>query len=127
MIVPLPAQVNDPRNTLVHHVAGLHLSDASKSTTYIPASLETIETKYAYATFLANDSGDRDSEDISQDKYFVATRILAYQLLHAPETRSNSSYPFIVLVNKDVSEAKRERLRQDGCIVWEPEPIDPKW
>ncbi|KAI7538054.1 nucleotide-diphospho-sugar transferase, partial [Hortaea werneckii] len=84
--------------------------------------------KYAYATFLAGDSSAL-SEDrvLEHDKYFVATRILAYQLLHAPETKSKHDYPFIVLVTSDVSAEKRERLRKDGAIVWEAPAMDAGW
>lgn len=74
--------------------------------------LSSIKSKHAYATFLASDSEEDSYDSINEDKYFVATRILAYQLLHAPETRSNNSIPFVVLVNKHVSEAKRDRLRR---------------
>jgi alpha-N-acetylglucosamine transferase len=77
-----------------------------------PLRLQTIDSKYAYATFLASDGVDSTNSSINDDKYFVATRILAYQLLHAPETKTNHDYPFIVLVNKGVSEAKRDRLRR---------------
>ncbi|CAK3997254.1 glycosyltransferase family 8 [Lecanosticta acicola] len=132
VLLPLPEQLEDPRNSLVHQVAEAtkhHLPVATRpGLKYTPSSLQTTKSKLAYATFLANDdSADRDDGDINADKYFVGTRILTYQLLHAPETKSTQDIPFIVLVNKHVSEAKRERLRQDGAIVWEPEPIDPKW
>ncbi|KJX95835.1 hypothetical protein TI39_contig1008g00007 [Zymoseptoria brevis] len=89
--------------------------------------LSSVKSKHAYATFLASDSEEDRFDSINEDKYFVATRILAYQLLHAPETRSNNSIPFVVLVNKHVSEAKRDRLRRDGAIVWEPKSVDPGW
>lgn len=89
-------------------------------------SLEHVTAKFAYTTFLANWPRD-DEDNPNDDKYFLATRILAYQLLHAPETKSVHGYPFIVLVNEHVSAAKRERLAKDGAIVWEPKPVDGKW
>ncbi|KAK5127003.1 hypothetical protein LTR85_008362 [Meristemomyces frigidus] len=92
------------------------------------ASFEGTGSKYAYATFLAGDSAAAaGDETMSHDKYFVATRILAYQLLHAPETRTGSNYPFVVLVTSEVSEAKRDRLRRDGAIVWEAPELDAGW
>ena len=69
----------------------------------------------AYATFLSG-TVSGDPEDM-EDHYFVATRILAYQLLHEPSTRTNRSMPFIVLVTDDIPEIKRERLRLDGATV----------
>ena len=131
VVLPLPERLEDPRNSLVQQVA-----DATKERIpeairpgmrYTPASFETTKSKVAYATWLASDSASSDDEDVNNDKYFVATRILAYQLLHAPETSTKQDIPFVVLVNGNVSEAKRERLRMDGAIVWEPEPVDPKW
>jgi hypothetical protein len=55
---------------------------------------------YAFTAFLAApaEGGDDDNDDL----YFVGTRILIYQLLHDPETRTNNSYPFVVLVTEDV-------------------------
>ncbi|KAI7351820.1 hypothetical protein KC336_g22481, partial [Hortaea werneckii] len=74
------------------------------------SSLNKDGPRYAYATFLAGDSSALAEDKILEhDKYFVATRILAYQLLHAPETKSKHDYPFIVLVTSDVSTEKRER------------------
>ena len=58
---------------------------------------------YAFITFLgAYFSGDTANDD--DDNYFVATRMLNYQLLHDPPTRTNSSYSFIVLVTDEVSQ-----------------------
>lgn len=84
--------------------------------------------RYAYATFLAGDALSVGNDTVPEhDKYFVATRILAYQLLHAPETKSTHGYPFIVLVTPEVSAAKRERLSMDGATVWEAPPMDVGW
>ncbi|RMZ16218.1 hypothetical protein D0862_01319 [Hortaea werneckii] len=92
------------------------------------SSLNKGGPKYAYATFLAGDSSALSEDKVLEhDKYFVATRILAYQLLHAPETKSKHGYPFIVLVTSDVSAEKRERLRKDGAIVWEAPAMDAGW
>ncbi|KAI6860906.1 glycosyltransferase family 8 protein, partial [Hortaea werneckii] len=92
------------------------------------SSLNKGGPKYAYATFLAGDSSALAEDKVLEyDKYFVATRILAYQLLHAPETKSKHDYPFIVLVTSDVSAEKRERLRKDGAIVWEAPAMDAGW
>ncbi|KAF2252809.1 glycosyltransferase family 8 protein, partial [Trematosphaeria pertusa] len=71
------------------------------------------KSKRAFATFLA---GEEDSDE--NDPYFVAVRVLTYQLLHAKETASRDrSIPFVVMATKNVSESKRNRLRKDGAIV----------
>jgi hypothetical protein len=56
---------------------------------------------YAFSAFLAAPAVG--GEDDNDDLYFVGTRILIYQLLHDPVTRTNNSYPFLVLVTEDVS------------------------
>jgi hypothetical protein len=56
---------------------------------------------YAFSAFLAAPSMPTEKDD--DDLYFVGTRMLMYQLLYDPETRTNNSYPFVVLVTQDVS------------------------
>lgn len=86
-----------------------------------------LSPQFAYATLLSIDESrplDLDAED---DPMFVACRILAYQLLYAPETRSER-IPFIVLAVPGTSEAKKERLRLDGAIVLDIESLAvPAW
>ena len=83
-----------------------------------PILLPNATSKYAFATFLTG--GD--------DHYFVATRILTYQLLHAQDTRSaDQEIPFIVLVTDSVVEEDRARLRKDGAIVVEQDVIREAW
>ena len=121
---PLPTAYDHQRDALVKHVAGATTA-ITKSTH--PATLETTKSKYAFATLLASDASHPDDQDNLHDDYFIATRLLAYQILHAPETRSKD-IPFIVLATKGVSEAKRARLRRDGAIVLAVETIEkPAW
>ncbi|KAK0392288.1 hypothetical protein NLU13_1784 [Sarocladium strictum] len=77
----------------------------------------------AFATFL---SGTPKLAD-KKDNYFRAARLLTYQLLHAPDTRSNASIPFIVLVTKQVPLWKREQLQRDGATVIEAEDVPLAW
>ena len=81
--------------------------------------------KNAYCAFLAepNDMIKPGQEDV----YFIGIRMLAYQLLHDPETKTNSSIPFVVMVQKEVPESKRDRLRRDGAIVVEVNEIKISW
>ncbi|KAJ9627229.1 hypothetical protein H2203_003691 [Taxawa tesnikishii (nom. ined.)] len=135
---PLPSEYDDRRDALVQQLADTakgHLPEAlsgpaqsrNGTSKYID-ELAKIKSKYAFATFLAGPAGDKNDPDFNHDPYFVATRILAYQLLHAPETRSNdSSIPFVVLVTDDVSEVKRERLRRDGAHVYPAAFLTSDW
>lgn len=59
--------------------------------------------------------------------FFNATRVLAYQLLHAPLTRTHHAIPFIVLVTPTVPQIRRDRLTADGCTVIEVSPISIPW
>ncbi|ORY10660.1 nucleotide-diphospho-sugar transferase [Clohesyomyces aquaticus] len=72
--------------------------------------------KYAYVTWLSGTIVGPESEDLDNDKYFVATRILVWQLLHSPKTRSEG-IDVVVAVTPSVSDSRRERLRKDGAIV----------
>ncbi|PHH73892.1 hypothetical protein CDD80_3512 [Ophiocordyceps camponoti-rufipedis] len=85
-------------------------------------------SRFAVATFLTG--GNRESpedHDLVSDDYFISTRILAYQLLHNPETRCNKSVDFVVLVTENVPELTRQQLRANGAIVVEAEPIPLSW
>jgi alpha-N-acetylglucosamine transferase len=71
------------------------------------------DKKYAYVTLL---SGTVNApEDLAKDNYFVAVRILIWQLLHNPGTRTN--HDVIVMVTPSVTQHRRERLEKDGAIV----------
>ncbi|KAF2150183.1 glycosyltransferase family 8 protein [Myriangium duriaei CBS 260.36] len=85
--------------------------------------LKDVHSKHAFATFLTGTNDDPNREN----NYFVGARILTYQLIHAPETRSREHIPFIVLVTQEVAEVARERLRQDGAIVVEVPRLTADW
>lgn len=84
--------------------------------------LKDVTSNYTYATFLAGN--DKSQED---DVYLLGARVLAYQLLHASETKTQKNIPFLVIVTKTVSREKRERLRKDGAIVVEVEDLVAEW
>jgi alpha-N-acetylglucosamine transferase len=76
-------------------------------------SKDNAEKKYAYVTLL---SGTVDApEDLAKDNYFVAVRILLWQLLHNPGTRTN--HDVIVMVTPSVTQSRRDRLEKDGATV----------
>lgn len=82
-------------------------------------SIASRRPRNAYVSLLTSTVAGPESppERDSEDSYFIAARMLAYQLLHAPATRSTKPVPFVVLVTEDVPERKRERLRLDGATV----------
>ncbi len=106
----------------------LHLGRKPPSS--LTSSTPSLESKspYAYVTLLApNPKLDNKTVPDDEDEYFVGTRVLAYQLLHAPTTGTNTSIPFVVLATPDISESKLERLRKDGATVKVIERISESW
>jgi alpha-N-acetylglucosamine transferase len=88
----------------------------------------------AVATFLANNFNGKDTDNDDDDVYYVGARIVAYQLLHAPETKFLKPTPLVVLVTREVRPSKRQRLMDDGAIVVEVDRVDhnlsigePRW
>ena len=86
------------------------------------ANTQSTTSKYAYATFLAETNNKADEE-----YYLIGTRMLIYQLLHDPETRTQRSIPFVVLVTPGVSVETRTRLELDGALVVEFPSITIDW
>lgn len=83
-----------------------------------PSSLPS--TPYAISTFLTG-----QAEDLN---YYTATRVLTYQLLHAPSTQLNSSSTtFLVLCTSTVPYSQKVQLLQDGATVVELDDIPLKW
>ncbi|KAK4692320.1 hypothetical protein P7C71_g4859, partial [Lecanoromycetidae sp. Uapishka_2] len=87
------------------------------------------QSPYAYVTLLApNPKLDANpAVPDSEDEYFVGTRVLAYQLLHQPSTRTNTSIPLVVICTDDVKPSKIERLEQDGATVVVVEKLHQEW
>ncbi|KAL9084421.1 MAG: hypothetical protein Q9165_008059 [Trypethelium subeluteriae] len=89
------------------------------------SSSNTTSEKIAYATFL---SGSNDGKENLDNKYYVAVRMLGYQLMHCPETRTKRKIPFLVIVTDDVPEIRRKRLEADGAQVIPVESVPmPSW
>ena len=92
------------------------------------SSSSVSKSPYAYVTLLApNPRLDNKTVPDDEDEYFVGTRVLAYQLLHAPKTGTNTSIPFVVLATPEIPESKLERLRKDGATVKVVERISESW
>ncbi|KAF1808910.1 nucleotide-diphospho-sugar transferase [Eremomyces bilateralis CBS 781.70] len=100
---------------------------------YEPSTAHVLGQSVAYATFLST----RVSNDSEPDAYFTATRVLAYQLLHQPQTKSTRNIPLLVLVPPHVSDHKRSVLASEGATIvpisnLKPEkdwvgPTEPRW
>ncbi|KAF4612817.1 hypothetical protein G7Y89_g15556 [Cudoniella acicularis] len=85
-------------------------------------------SRVAIATFLSGDSSNTENDN--DDPYFLAARILTYQLLHDPQTQNNNNtqIPFLILATTSVSERKRTRLTLDGATVIPVEDLPlPSW
>jgi alpha-N-acetylglucosamine transferase len=80
-------------------------------------SRKVLHQKRAYATLFSTKS----ENDTMDDPYFTAVRVLTYQLLHHPSTRTKLDIPLLVLVPPHVSEFKRKVLTAEGAAVI---PID---
>ena len=89
------------------------------------SSLDLPRHEFAFATFIAAPA--KRSKTDEDDHYFIAARMLAYQLLHDPETKTASSIPFLVLVTEDVSESKRVRLEADGATIVPVDRLNVPW
>lgn len=74
-----------------------------------------VEERLGYVTWLGGPGNDTDAED----DYFIAARILCYQILHAPATKSPRGLPMIVMATPDVATENKQRLRDDGATVVE--------
>ncbi|KAJ4298233.1 hypothetical protein N0V90_006132 [Kalmusia sp. IMI 367209] len=80
-------------------------------------------TDFAVATFLTGQGTDK-----SDDSYFVATRILAHQLVHAEATKCNpETITFLVLCSESVPAEQKEILRHDGATVIEVRDVPVNW
>jgi alpha-N-acetylglucosamine transferase len=91
-----------------------------RTTSYDPVSLwkghgHQSPEKIAYA-LLMSDAADQ-SEDLENDHYFVAARIVIWQLLHNPSTKTTNGADVFVMVTPGVSESRIARLKKDGVQV----------
>lgn len=84
------------------------------------------QSKHAFALLVGRDF-QNDSAPDEQDTYFVAARVLIYQLLHAPHTHTNTSLDVVVLATTDVRASKIARLAADGARVLVADPVSSPW
>jgi alpha-N-acetylglucosamine transferase len=123
----LPESINVPYVT-IPHVSEILPTFGDNST-------RQTSQKYAFATFLSTRIDDATAYD--EDIYFTATRVLTYQLLYRPETRTRRDIPFLIIVPPHVSKAKRDILSSEGATIievpllnpdnWTASPAEPRW
>jgi alpha-N-acetylglucosamine transferase len=87
-----------------------------------PIRTQSNRSKFAFATFLST----RVQNETEDDPYFTAARVLAYQLLHHPTTRTKNNIPLLVLTPSHVSQHKKDVLSREGAIIIPVEPVKPK-
>ncbi|KJK63139.1 Glycogenin belongs the GT 8 family and initiates the biosynthesis of glycogen [Aspergillus parasiticus SU-1] len=110
---------NSPQSPFSVTPAGTTSPIATESAKASPKS------KYAFATII---TGEGDTETEVKDAYFIATRLLTYQLLHSPQTQSRSGHiPFLVLVTEDIPQEQRDILAKEGATVISAETLEREW
>lgn len=94
-----------------------------------PSTTRGRKSKNAFAVLLAaNTRAGVDQADMDSDDYFLATRVLNYQLRHSPATRYRDPHiPFLVLVTPDVAHNKRKLLAKEGVVIIPIENIVVDW
>ena len=83
---------------------------------YLPVVNVKEKEKFAYLIWLSN-APEKDTENFDEDDYFVACRVLIWQLLHDPKTKASPDIDVVVMAGPQVGDSHRERLRKDGAIV----------
>ncbi|KIV87697.1 hypothetical protein PV11_03227 [Exophiala sideris] len=90
-----------------------HPHGRPKTSSGTTSTTSTSSKKYAYATFFSGPLNDTRKDD----KYFTAARVLTYQLLHHPDTRTTNNYPLLVLTPHHVDAHKTDVLEREGATV----------
>ncbi|KAF2714788.1 glycosyltransferase family 8 protein [Pleomassaria siparia CBS 279.74] len=92
------------------------------ATTNVTTKDKSKEEKLAYVIFLS-DNGPQD-DDLEDDLYVQAIRVLVWQLKHVPATRTK--HDVVVMVAPGVSQSRRDRLNKDGAIIHPVELLHTK-
>jgi alpha-N-acetylglucosamine transferase len=93
--------------------------------TNTPNSDDSKPTRYAFATVLTTGTEtDRESRNV-EEPYLQAARLLTFQLLRNPRTRSRvDNVPFLILVTPNVPKKHRDILSREGATVVPVEPVN---
>ncbi|BFZ55245.1 hypothetical protein PYCC9005_002285 [Savitreella phatthalungensis] len=87
--------------------------------------VEPVE-RYAYSTLLSSHLEDDSDEAIEADIFILLVRLLSYQILHNPDTRTRRGIPFVVNILPTVPDKVALLLEKEGAIVRRIEPIMPR-
>lgn len=99
--------------------------NTTKSLSHVKPTLKFGEERLAFAMFFS--STVDQTEDLANDKYFISARMLVWQLLHSPRTRSRRPIDVVVLVTPSVSQSRRAVLEADGAIIQPIEFLRKEW
>ncbi|KAI9668180.1 MAG: hypothetical protein M1821_001000 [Bathelium mastoideum] len=120
-----------------HRARALFSSSFSRQGHLSDTAIVPHKSKVAFATFLSGSPSDESSDetpskdehdpDDNDDGYFLAARVLTYQLLHSASAGTNGSIPFLVLVTDDVSARKRATLAREGATIVPVAKLNASW
>lgn len=68
--------------------------------------------RLAFATMLTSTATDQED-----DPYYAAVTLMAYKLLHHPNTKTKRGIPFLVLVTENIPIKRRNKLKKLGARV----------
>lgn len=94
------------------------------------AELRKSTGKYAYATFLgpptSKPPSNNSTADPLEDPYFLSVRLLNWQILHSPKTRTliEPAPPFLVLALPSIPKSQRKVLESEGATIAIIEPLE---
>ncbi|CAG8395657.1 unnamed protein product [Penicillium salamii] len=77
----------------------------------------TASSHNAFATILTFKPGSESDFTNDEESYLRAARLLSFQLLRNPRTRSRNAIPFLILVTPDVPQSHRDILSREGATV----------
>lgn len=98
----------------------------SSTHTSVKPQEEEKKEKLAIVTFLSGTLNQKD-DDLDNDNYFVATRMLVWQLLHQEDTRvERDDIDVLVMVTPSVTESRRARLQKDGATIYPVEFVEAR-
>ncbi|KAF1951473.1 nucleotide-diphospho-sugar transferase [Byssothecium circinans] len=124
LIILVTVSFHEPTYDAIKHKTGFGPSSSTPSTSNNIAPLnpegasgfdENGKEKLAYVVLLSGTIDSAQGDDLEKDNYFIATRILIWQLLHVPESRTK--HDVIVMVTPSVTQSRVDRLKKDGAIV----------
>ncbi|KAL9112587.1 MAG: hypothetical protein Q9227_003158 [Pyrenula ochraceoflavens] len=97
-----------------------HMTDDELSSYLQPTEEEKQASgpeKLAYISIITGCDADPADPAGDNDVYLKGAMMLAYQILHAPATRTEKAIPFFVMVTSDVTQQRQDKLTAMGARV----------